>query len=750
MEEETPARPDGAAATVARLRGLLDAARLHATGGDRQKLLEAVARTISETLRFRTAVVNLYRRAGDDFEVAIVHGDDGARDALVGSTATCAMWDSFLDRRWERAGCYLLPHGEFEWPEGEATYTPDLPATEDPCLWHPEDALFVPMHGPGGELLGILSVDEPLSGRKPTDDDLEVLSAVAAHAGLAIAAADEAVQLERHRASLDHLLRVSAELTVHDDVDTVLGVVCDAVREALGFERVAVLLADEEEDWMRPRAEAGWGDLAALQAGGSRRALAPLFAPAYEQEGCYLLDCPTAMSLVPVSQQLHRSTRNGRGPVAWDRHWLLVPLRGPAGSVIGVIWVDDPGDCLLPSRPALQALRLFADQAVSALESARQKSMLRYLAEHDPLTGLRNRRDLRSRIDAEIASEDGPVSLLLVDLDRFKQVNDELGHDAGDRALARFADLLRETARATDVAARLGGEEFALVLPATGAEGALLTAEKLRRRMRSWFADFLPDLTVSIGIATSGRHAADAQALLAAGDHALYAAKHLGRDRSIVFDAELVRRVRDSMAREGHGPEQLSTVILLAETLDMRDPATARHSQTVGAYSELIARRMGWDATRTERMRIAGLVHDVGKVGVPDAILMKPAPLEPAEAIELERHCELGARIVADARLGVIGDWVLSHHERNDGRGYPHGLAGEAIPIESRVLAVADAYEAMTADRPYRPAMTARAARAELAENAGTQFDGEVVEAFLDALAAGRARRPVSRPARRG
>ena len=175
--------------------------------------------------------------------------------------------------------------------------------------------------------------------------------------------------------------------------------------------------------------------------------------------------------------------------------------------------------------------------------------------------------------------------------------------------------------------------------------------------------------------------------------------------------------------------------MLLAETLDMRDAGTARHSETVGRYARLIADALGWDDGRIERMRIGGVLHDIGKIGVSDATLRKPTALNEAEWEEMRRHCELGAQIVAGANLSDVAEWVLCHHERMDGMGYPAGLTPEAIPVEARILAVADAYEAMTSDRPYRAAMPAERARAELLDGGRRgQFDPEIVTVFLAAL----------------
>ena len=179
---------------------------------------------------------------------------------------------------------------------------------------------------------------------------------------------------------------------------------------------------------------------------------------------------------------------------------------------------------------------------------------------------------------------------------------------------------------------------------------------------------------------------------------------------------------------------QLAAVMLLAESLDLRDAGTADHCQIVGQFARDIGHELGLPSDRVERLQIAGVLHDLGKLAVPDAVLHKPGPLDEGEWREMRRHPETGARIVAHAGLDDLAAWVRAHHERIDGRGYPLGLAGEEIPLEARILAVADAYEAMIADRPYRAGMSAQAAQDELRAHAGSQFDAAVVDAFLRTL----------------
>jgi diguanylate cyclase (GGDEF)-like protein/putative nucleotidyltransferase with HDIG domain len=715
---------------------LLDVAKAMRSGDSLTPVLEAIARVIAGSLGFATVAVNLHRHAFDDFEVVVVHGDEAVREFLLGTTTVWSDWQHLLTPRFEHHGAYLIQQGDIDWTKDRTpVWVPDAPAGHGTDAWQPEDALLVPLRSTDGVLLGILSIDEPTSRRRPTEAQLEILGAVAAHASVAVENAQAGAESHRHRIAVEHLLRVSAEITARGSAEEMLETVCGAIREALGFERVLLFLPPKPDSGLVPVASSGW-DAQELEAIPeiTLTELAPLLDPSRERKGCILLSREAALAVAPTAlHDIRDSATNGRGPMAWHSHWLLVPLHDPDGDVVGVIWVDDPSDRLLPTTDRLQALRAFANQASAAIESGRRLEHLRHLAEHDPLTGLRNRREFEPRIERRMSSDTG-ASLLVCDLDNFKRVNDSLGHQTGDDVLRRFADVLRRCTRGSDVPTRLGGEEFAVVLPGTPGDEALIVAERLRLAVRAEFLGFATPVSVSVGIAASSADLDTAPDLLRAANRALYAAKRLGRDRCVLYHAETLSLLDDLREAGGASDDQLAAAMLLAETLDLRDGGTARHSQTVGRLCEMVARQLGWPAMRGERVRAAGVLHDIGKLGISDKVLQKPHGLDVGEWEEIRRHPEIGARILEHAHLRDIAVWVLRHHERFDGRGYPDGLAGEDIPIEARVLAVADAYEAMIADRPYRNGLTAEAAEAELRESAGTQFDPNVVDALLRAL----------------
>ena len=356
-------------------------------------------------------------------------------------------------------------------------------------------------------------------------------------------------------------------------------------------------------------------------------------------------------------------------------------------------------------------------------------------ASTDPLTQLLNRRGFRDVFDLELerSRRSGrPCALVMGDLDHFKRVNDLLGHPTGDARLKKFARLMLRGKRRIDAAARMGGEEFALLLPDTDEHGAYVIAERLRHSVRDAFAPDQVALTVSFGVAAYPNHGATGDQLFQAADQALYVAKELGRDRTAIYRPEVTAQLlstgdRAAMRNEGY----LSAMLVLAEAVDLRDAGSAAHSETVGRYSEMIAAELGLDEERIERVKLAGVLHDIGKVGVPDTVLQKAGPLDDGEWEEIQKHCELGSRLLSGAGLEDIAGWVLAHHERPDGTGYPAGLSRSEIPPEARILAVADAYEAMVADRTYRMGIGHERARAELEHGAGSQFDPLVVEAFL-------------------
>jgi diguanylate cyclase (GGDEF)-like protein len=491
---------------------------------DLTSALATIVKSVAEALEFKTVVLNLYRPEFDDFCVADVYGSNEARDALLGSTYEWSSWKQLLTEEYRRGGAYLIPHGSFDWSADVGTrYVPDVEPPDDPDAWHPEDELFVPLQDSDGRMLAIFSVGEPRSGRRPNDEELEVLCALAAHAAIAIETAQQSARTARHRASLEQLLEVSSTLTAAQSTQAILETVCRGIQTALGFQKVSIELVDTETGLLRSRASTGWAedDPAVLRAV-PFDPMRALLDPEFQVSGCYLVPNERARQLIDAHDVKYTSQRNGRGPHAWNHHWLLVPLYERGGEEMGFIWADDPEDRLVPSAERLQALRVFANQATTALNAAEQFEQMRFLADHDPLTNLLNRRSFVQRLDAEVARSrryERPLALVIFDLDELKIVNDTQGHAAGDAALKCVASALRSTIRSGDNGFRIGGDEFAVILPEATERDAHTVAQRI--------ADEL-ELGASFGVAVCER-GCDAGVLLREADDAMYAMKRRRR-----------------------------------------------------------------------------------------------------------------------------------------------------------------------------------------------------------------------------
>jgi diguanylate cyclase (GGDEF)-like protein len=357
----------------------------------------------------------------------------------------------------------------------------------------------------------------------------------------------------------------------------------------------------------------------------------------------------------------------------------------------------------------------------------------RRLATTDVLTGLRTRRFLENRLTAELARArrtGGSVGLFLVDVDHFKLVNDRHGHPAGDRVLVEIGRRLRAAADldGDGVLARFGGEEFALLLPGAGADTLAATAERLRDAVASSrvavTGDAWTSVTVSVGAAAFPEHAAGPE-LVGVVDGALYAAKARGRDRAVIGPAPQSPATVDGTSR------MLDYLSFVAEDVDSRISGH-EHSSAIARWSRELALELGLDADAVRHVELAGRLHDIGKVVVPESVLTKPSPLTAGEWVLMARHAEHGYRMTYPVPgLAAVAETIRQHHERFDGTGYPDGIAGRDIRVEARIVAVCDCWAAMRADRLYQAALTEEQAREELLRGRGTQFDGDFVELFL-------------------
>jgi diguanylate cyclase (GGDEF)-like protein/PAS domain S-box-containing protein len=482
-----PAGPREQMAAAAHLRGLLDLARLVRLESAPPEVFAAVARTVAQTLGFRTVAVNLYRPETGDYEVVTVYGNERARETLLRSVTSAASWSPLLHPRFRRAGVYFIPEGALDWSDQPGSYVPDLnPPDDDETAWRCDDALFAPLDGSAGRHYGIISVDEPESGRRPDDQELEVLSAFAAHAALAI-------ESSRHVSELGAAL-ARYRAVIESSLDCVIAI--DGSGRILEFNGTA---------------ERAFGFQAGDVIG---RELAEVMVPA-------------------ESRSVHR--RALRRAID-DDDWRLLGRRIETTALCA-------DGSTVPVELALTVVRGTDDEEPIVYgfvrdisERRRGEEQLAYLAYHDPLTGLPNRIMVEQQLELALARarrSRGSVVMMFVDLDDFKEVNDRLGHAAGDRMLAAVATRLRAVLRDSDLLARQGGDEFLVLLtdlvddPGPAAE---LVATKLLDALREPFVVAGTELVTgaSIGVSVYPRDAADTESLLRHADVAMYQAKARG------------------------------------------------------------------------------------------------------------------------------------------------------------------------------------------------------------------------------
>ncbi len=431
------------------------------------------------------------------------------------------------------------------------------------------------------------------------------------------------------------------------------------------------------------------------------------------------------INLLLVSAAVAGSARRPFGGlVGASARATIVPfaLMASAALMLVVLWQRSPLLSAALVGPLL-AISLYQRSAHQALRAMR-------LALTDPLTGLANHRSFHERVQRELQSAEArntTMTLCMIDIDDFKRVNDLFGHPVGDHVLAEVGSRLRQNGEAF----RLGGDEFALLLPGGNADDPLPVAQRVLARIAALDLGDVGSVTASAGLASFPAQALDRDDLIRLADSALYWAKEHGKNRVHVYRPDVVELAE--LRRLAHGPDRAArfrAAASLAKAVDARDTYTGSHSTRVAELGAWIAAHLGLDAEQVELTRFAGSLHDLGKLAIPEEILRKPGPLTQPERLVLERHTQIGHRMLESLGVDPVAEWVLRHHERWDGAGYPDGLSGEDIPLGARIIFVADAYDAMTSDRAYRGRLTPQAAVEELQRCAGTQFDPHIVEVF--------------------
>ena len=606
--------------------------------------------------------------------------------------------------------------------------------------------------------IGVLAVHSPQE-RVLDEGHLELLRVLASEAGIAIENArlfSEEQKKSRHLALLNN---VSSHAITTLNPDEMLAKIAAELEGGLTYDHIGIAILDYSAKELVVQAEAG----TRRDALGRRIALGEGLVGEVARSG--------QMSVV-------RST---------DESTLRPVLPGTAAAIalpviyaeqlLGVLYVESSEPCEF-AEPEILLLRTLADLFAGALHNALTFQKAQEQAITDGLTGVKTHRFLMEALSAEwkrSTRASRPFSLVLMDLDRFKFVNDFYGHLEGDVVLQRVGHILEQNCRRSDVVARYGGDEFVILMPETTVE----QARQLANKLRGWVASdpLLRDknITASFGIAGFPVHGSTPQELIQVADSSMYLSKHQGGNsvssaehydpnetkkwKQDVLEAylgvtlkrlfvtgpeafeEIHRRLEQfSRSLNDHSSTELpqavvDTVTSLALAVDAKDQYTHGHSQKVARYAVLVAQAMEMSAQEIEEIRLGALLHDVGKVGIPEAILNKAGPLDASEWDTMKSHTILGDKLLSPlAAMERIRLMVRHHHEFMDGSGYPDRLLGDEIPQGARLVAIADAYDTITSERTYKKPRTPEEAFRELERCAANQFDRNLVKTFIETL----------------
>ncbi len=445
-------------------------------------------------------------------------------------------------------------------------------------------------------------------------------------------------------------------------------------------------------------------------------------------------DKPFSRELIDLSPEFKGLSDAERESLDASGIGLLFPIKSK-GNLIGILALSKKQSGGSYSTDDMDLLVTVAGEAGVVMENAQLYGKAKERAHTDELTGLFNHRYFHERLDEEISrcSRFGDIfSLLFLDMDLFKAYNDIYGHLAGDDMLRQIGQYIKSSIRGIDMAFRYGGDEFTVILPQASLEDACKVAERLRKRIEVEMDSKGAPLTSSVGIASWPTDGVMREEIVQAADASLYYAKQMGRNRICLATETMTSEVLSTGSNPEKEPGILSTIYALAATVDAKDHYTYGHSKKVSKYATDIAEALGYSQERTATLRAAALLHDIGKIGVSDRVLLKSGPLSDEDWEPIRSHPKLGVAILkhVESLSGCLAA-IQYHHERYDGTGYPAGLKGENIPLDARIMAVADSYDAMTSLRPYRQGkFTPEQALAELKNCAGTQFDPKIVEVF--------------------
>jgi diguanylate cyclase (GGDEF)-like protein len=584
--------------------------------------------------------------------------------------------------------------------------------------------IFIPLMN-GGELVAVLIVSDRQDDELYSVEDIDLLESIAAQVAASMEKEYFHEQLREQDKEITLISRLTTIITSSVSIQGIFEGFAQELRGVVDVDWTAITLIDGDELCL-------YALSSTIDSPWQRGEMIPLKGTATEWV------CRERKSLYEADLERHRRF--------WtDEHHSKQGIRSIVYLPL-IIKDQGIGSLVLASRKPnayshrqIRLLEQLALQVATPIENAQLYARAEQRSRIDELTGLFNRRHFEERLKEEIGrhSRYGNVfSMLLLDLDNFKTYNDIYGHPAGDILLNQIGKIIKGCVRSADQAFRYGGDEFAVILPQATMDDARVVAERVREQIAKEMEEKEIGVTCSIGVAIYPADGLISGELVTVADTALYYAKRTGGNRVYLSSKILSEPTDNAEAYARHNA--LSAIYALVSTVEAKDPYTYGHSRKVNTYAIGLAEAIELSPEEISRVSTAALLHDIGKIGVPDEVLNKKEKLNEEDLEAIKSHPRLGATIVGNIpNLAPCASIILHHHERWDGSGYPEGVKGEQISVEARILAIADSFEAMSSARPYRPALSLEDAVKALRQGAGTQFDPYLVEVFIGIVQAG-------------
>jgi len=666
-----------------------------------------------------------------------------------------------------RRACLLLPEAENEGfsarftyppaednPMGELKLRPDSPVVtwlenesailpernlaifpEFQSIWEEEKEeirsaeveIFVPLMNKG-RLVAVLAISGRRDGKLYAVEDIDLLEFITARVAASMAKEYSHERLKEQDEETTLVNRLTAIITSSMSIQMIFEAFAQELKKVVDIDWATIALIDGSELYFL--------------------ALSSTVGSAWQPEERIPLD-GTATELACRDRQAvyEADLRRHHRFWTWESHVKLgirsvvyLPLRVTDRTIGSLILASRKPNAY--SRRQIQLLEKVALQIAAPVENAQLYTQLEQKSRLDGLTGLFNRRHFEERLKDEISRHSrygDAFSIFMLDLDNFKAYNDAYGHLAGDLLLNQVGRIIESSVRNADQPFRYGGDEFVVVLPQTATDDAYVVAERVREHIAREMEKRAITVTCSIGLASYPTDGVVSDELVGVADTALYHAKRTGGNRIFLSSKILSEPPDHEGIQEIYAKSNgLSSVYALVSTVEDRDPYACGHSRKVSTYAEALAEAIGLSPDEVSRVSTAALLHDIGKIGIPDKVLNKKGRLNGEDWEAIKAHPRLGANIVGSIpHLVSCVSSILHHHERWDGSGYPEGLKGEEIPIEARILAIADTFEAMTSARPYRPPLSPEDVIKKLRQGAGIQFDPKLVKVFIGIIEAG-------------